>query len=136
MSKKVLKLFSNRDNQEELLLDKNGVIGDKYYAKDIDRSILLSSKNSYYMARDINIDIEYGELGENLIVNFNPYDLEIGSKIKIENVILEITQHCTLCKSLTKIDNKLPKLLKSDRGVFAKVIDIGRIYNNSNITIL
>jgi len=133
MNGKILKLFSNRESQTQLSLDINGVVNDKYYAKDIERSVLLSSKESYEMAKKVDINIKYGDLGENIIIDFNPYNLSIGSRIEIENVILEITQHCTLCKSLTKIDSKLPKLLKNDRGVFAKVIQDGTIYINSNI---
>jgi len=37
---------------------------------------------------------------------------------------------------LTKIDNKLPKLLKKDRGVFAKVLQIGTISQNDKVEFL
>ena len=121
--------------QNFIELDENGVVGDKFYAKDLNRSILISSIDSYLLAKNQGIDMEYGELGENIIINYNPYKLATGSKIKIGEVILEISQHCTLCKSLTKIDTKLPKLLKDDRGVFAKVIKSGSI-SSSNIVYL
>jgi len=117
--------------QNFIELDENGVVGDKFYAKDLNRSILISSIDSYLLAKNQGIDMEYGELGENIIIDYNPYKLATGSKIKIGEVILEISQHCTLCKSLTKIDTKLPKLLKDDRGVFAKVIKSGSIYSGN-----
>ena len=77
--------------------------------------------------------MKYGDLGENIIVDFNPYTLEENSQIKIGEVTLEISQHCTLCKSLAKVDSKLPKLLKNDRGVFAKVIQAGKIDKDSEV---
>ncbi len=105
-----------------LYLDADGVIGDKFHGVDIDRSILISTIDSYKMAEDMGINLEYGLLGENILMDYNPYGLPTGANIAIgDEVILEISQHCTLCKSLTKIDNRLPKLLKDDRGIFAKV---------------
>ncbi len=129
------KISSTRIPQNLIELDENGVVGDKFYAKDLNRSILISSIDSYLLAKSQNINMEYGELGENIIIDYNPYNLATGSKIKIGKVILEISQHCTLCKSLTKIDTKLPKLLKDDRGVFAKVVKSGTI-SSSNIVYL
>jgi hypothetical protein len=36
---------------------------------------------------------------------------------------LQITQNCTLCKGLSAVNSKLPKLLKNDRGIFARLIE-------------
>jgi len=66
--------------------------------------------------------LEYGQLSENILIDHDIYHLDAGSKLKIGDTILEISQHCTLCKSLTKINNKLPKLLKTDSGVFITLI--------------
>jgi len=136
---KVLELFisnASKNRLDEIVVDKDGVVGDKFYAKDVQRSILISTIESYNLARDNNIEISIGSLGENILLDYNPYFLPIGSKIKIGNSILEITQNCTLCKSLTKIDSKLPKLLKDDRGVFAKVVEAGVIKKGDKIYIL
>lgn len=139
---KILKLFisiegtSTRIRKENILVDKGGVQIDKFYKKDLDRSILLTSKKSYDMVKEKDVSIDYGQLGENLLIDYNPYDFEIGTKIQIGNTILEITQHCTLCKGLSKIDSCVPKLLKQDRGVFAKVLQEGIIYENDSISII
>jgi MOSC domain-containing protein YiiM len=74
-------------------------------------------------------------LGENILIDYNPYDLPVGTKLEIGEVVLEISQHCTLCKSLTKVDNALPKLLKNDRGIFAKVVKSGNISLKDKIKI-
>ncbi len=130
---KVLDLFiskkdeAKRSKQMEITVDKDGVIKDKFYAKDSQRSILITTVESYELANKSNIFLEKGELGENILIDYNPYHLSIGSKIILGKVILEITQNCTLCKSLTKVDKQLPKLLKDDRGIFAKVIKSGII---------
>lgn len=139
---KIVSLFvskkgdSSRTFKRELTVDENGVWEDKFYGKEPDRSVLITSIESYRLAKNKNISIEYGVLGENILMDYNPYNLIVGTQIRIGEVILEISQNCTLCKSLTKIDSKLPKLLKNDRGVFAKVIKSGFIYQNDEIYIL
>ena len=125
---KVLKLFISQQrnpkrlNQNKITLDTKGVLDDKFYEKNINRSVLIVSKDSYNLAQQNDIDINYGQLGENILIDYKLYHLDVGTQIKIGDVLLEISQECTLCKSLSNVNNKLPKLLKEDRGVFAKVI--------------
>lgn len=138
---KVLDLYiaqnsdKSRYGKKSIHLDKNGVLEDRFYGKNTQRSVLIVSNQSYNLAKKHNIDLEYGELGENILIDYNPYDFEIGTQIQIGNVTLEISQHCTLCKNLSKIDTKLPNLLKKDRGIFAKVIQAGKINKNDNVYI-
>ncbi len=120
----------------ELLLDEKGVIDDKHYNSNIDRSVLITSLDSYKLIKSANIDVSHGLLGENLLIDYNPYHLNTGDRLKIGSVILEISQHCTLCKGFAKLDAKLPKLLKNDRGVFAKVLESGSIKKNDFIYLL
>jgi MOSC domain-containing protein YiiM len=120
----------------QLDLDNIGITRDKHYAKNVDRAVLIASKDSYALASKNGIEIAYGALGENLLIDYNPYHLQPGSRLQIANVVLEISQHCTLCKSFSKIDAKLPKLLKDDRGIFAKIIEDGNIQQGDDIYLL
>ncbi len=126
------KNFSDRINQSELIIDTNGVFIDKFYGLNANRSVLITSLGSYEIAKQNNIDIHYGQLGENILIDFNLDMLRLNMQLKIGEVILEVTQHCTICNSLSKIDEKLPKLLEHDRGVFAKVIH-GGIIKQGNV---
>ncbi len=129
----VLELFisvkekSSRYAKESLIVDSHGVQEDKYYAKDNQRAILITSVDSYNIAKDNGINAPYSSLGENILLDINPYHLHPGDRIKIGEVLLEITQNCTICNSLSKVDATLPKLLENDRGIFAKVITSGVI---------
>jgi len=127
---------NGRTSTAELALDEKGVVKDKHYNKNIERSVLVASLESYALAKNHGIDVAYGALGENLLIDYNPYHLPTGSRLKIGNVTLEISQHCTLCKSFTKVDAKLPKLLKDDRGIFAKVMEAGSIKEDDDIYLL
>ncbi|MCK4441197.1 MAG: MOSC domain-containing protein [Sulfurovaceae bacterium] len=144
---KILKLFiskkleseditSKRVSKQEIIVDERGIWEDKFYDKELNRSILITSIDSYRLAEKQKISVEYGSLGENILIDYNPYSLHVGTQIRIGEVVLEITQNCTLCKSLTKIDKKLPKLLKNDRGVFAKVIKSGFIHKDDEIFVM
>ena len=131
ISKKNIK---KRVEENEITLDENGVILDKFYNQNIQRSVLISSINGYEVARKKNININYGELGENIVVDFDISEIQASDKLKIGEVELEITQACTICQSLAKIDPILPELLKDDRGIFARVIKEGTIKINDKIT--
>jgi len=132
----VLELFVSKKHVTNMFLDNDGVLNDKFYGKDINRSVLISTIESYQIAQHKDIMLEHGALGENILIDYNPYNLQSGTKIQIGSVILEISQNCTLCKSLTKLDNRLPKLLKDDRGIFAKVIKSGEIRYRDKVYIL
>ena len=133
MTGKVLELFITKDDLQKtrekvdnVFLDELGIHSDKFYNKDIMRSILITSIESYDLAQTNNINIPTGSLGENILIDINPYHLKAGDRLKIGETTLEITQNCTLCKGLSSVDSKLPKLLKNDRGIFAKVITEGQ----------
>lgn len=138
----VLSLFiSNKESStpikiKEIQVDTKGIIGDKHYDTDTQRSVLITSSQSYTLTKKHHIDIPYGVLGENLLIDYNPYALPVGTKLQMGHALVEISQNCTLCNHLSKIDKQLPKLLKNDRGIFAKVIREGSIKMGDKIYLL
>jgi len=138
---KIQKLFisqkktKTRVSKKNIFVDFQGIQEDKFYNKNIDRSVLLSSIYAYELMNKQKINATHGELGENILVDFNPYDLEKGTQLLIGNVILEITIECTICNGLNKIDDKVPQLLKNSRGIFARVVQGGTIQINDTIQI-
>ena len=137
----VLELFISikgvgKERRDEILVDEQGILEDKFYAKEADRSILITSLDSYLLAKENNIDMEYGSLGENILVDINPYSLTEGDIISFGELELVITQNCTICNSLSKVDAKLPSVLKSDRGIFAKTLKSGKIRKGNTVKII
>jgi len=140
---KIIHLFISQNGnkhrlpKKNLTLDKQGILQDKFYAKDIDRSVLITTIESYNLALEHDISMPFGTLGENLLVDYNLYHLPNNTKLQIgQNVLIEISQPCTMCDHLSKIDKKLPKLLKKDRGIFAKVIQGGTIQEGDKVYLL
>ena len=122
-----------REKKEFIDVDANGILDDKFYAKDTNRAILLTSKDSYSLAKKNGIDVEYGLLGENILIDINLYDLKVGDKLCIGDTELEITQNCTICNSLSKIDKRLPSVLSCDRGIFAKTVVDAKIKKGDKV---
>ena len=139
---KVINLFvsvqgsSTRVEKESFHLDPKGIVEDKFYDTNIHRSVLITSQDSYNLASSHQIKMPYGSLGENVLIDYNPYHLNAGDQLRIGNVLLEISQNCTICDHLSKIDKDLPTLLKDDRGIFAKVIEGGVIKKEDEIYLL
>jgi MOSC domain-containing protein YiiM len=139
---KVISLFislshtKQRTEKEKISVDSQGIIGDKFYSKDVQRSILLTSLESYALTQAHQITMAHGTLGENLLMDYNPYHLTPGTKLQIGEVLLEISQYCTICSHLSSIDKRVPELLKHDRGIFAKVLQGGSIKKEDKIIVL
>ena len=139
---KVIDLFVSqqgnvkRVEKEALSLDPKGIVDDKFYDTNIQRSVLITSQESYVLALSHHIKMPYGSLGENVLIDYNPYHLTAGDQLRIGDVILEISQYCTMCDHLSKIDKDLPTLLKDDRGIFARVIESGVIKKEDEIYLL
>jgi len=112
---------------ESITIDEGGVIGDGHYGKDPLRAVMLTSTLAYDKAAQNGILLEEGALEENILIPFDPYTLPLGSRIHIAEAVVELAQNGTICRSLTRIDSKLPKLLKADRGIFARVIRAGTV---------
>ncbi|MDY0122571.1 MOSC domain-containing protein [Sulfurimonas sp.] len=139
---KIIELFistkesSTRVNKPLLELELAGAVGDKFYDKDNSRSILITSEDSYNLIKEYDIEMPYGYLGENILMDYNPYALSMGSRFQIGTALLEISQNCTICNHLSTLDKRIPKLLKNDRGIFAKVVKPGKISKGDDIYML
>ncbi len=136
---KISSLFISLENskkrvkKESLQLDTLGILSDKYYDTNVQRSILITSLLSYTLAKKYDIKMPFGSLGENLLIDYNPYHLQAGTRLEIGSTTLEISQNCTICNHLSSIDERLPTLLAKDRGIFAKVIVEGEIKEGDKI---
>lgn len=140
---KVLALFraikgkQGREPVDTVTIDAQGILGDKNYGKHPNRTILITSEEaSYGLAKAHGITMPYGALGENIVIDIDPYTLRAGDQIQIGETVVAITQNCTLCSSLGKVDPALPELLKDDRGIFAKTVQAGTIGIGDVVTFL
>jgi MOSC domain-containing protein YiiM len=117
-------------------MDNKGIAGDKHYGKDPDRTVLITSIKAYDILKQNGISASHGSLGENIVVDLDLDDIKPGDQLQMGDVVVEIAQNCTLCNHLSAIDKRVPKLLRHDRGVFAKVVQGGRLHLNDEVRIV
>lgn len=138
---RVLALYISLDNEKKRLtreiieVDEKGVLGDKFYAKNNNRLILITSTTAYILAKSSGVELDYGSLGENILIDQAIDELAIGDRFQVGEILLEVTQNCTLCNGLSMIDPQLPEILKNDRGLFAKAVTSGIIKKDDVIII-
>ena len=115
-----------------------GVIDDKFAGnpKKIDRSVMIVGTTPYNMAKEAGIELPEFALGENILLNFDPHTLAIGTLLEIGDAILEITSACTLCSHLTQYHKDLPKLIVKHRGVYCKILKSGIIKRDDTVALL
>ena len=140
---KVLALFhalkgeEGRFESDAIDIDERGIIGDKFHGRNPDRTILITSQSaSYGLAAAEGITMPFGSLGENIVIDISPYHLQAGQQIRIGETLLAVTQNCTLCSGLGKVNAKLPELLKEDRGIFVKTVRSGKIRKGDAVHLL
>lgn len=107
------------------LIKDYGIENDKFAGKKLEQTVMIVGVQSYEIAKNNGINLEFGSLGENILLDFDPHILEVGTKLIIENSIIEITQTCTVCNHLAVFDENLPLLLKGHRGLYCKIIKSG-----------
>lgn len=136
---KVLETFSAtkdssglpRPKVEELnLIEGFGIEHDKFAGKKLDQTVMIVGLESYEIAKKHGVELVLGSLGENILVDFDPHDFEVGTNFKIGDSVIEITQVCTVCSHLAVFGEDLPQLLKSHRGLYCKIVQSGKINKN------
>jgi len=139
---KILRLFiaqterKGRTECEEISFDERGVLGDKFYGKKPDRSVLITGRVAYDLAAEHGISLKEGDLGENILLDIDPRMLKEGSVVRIGEVELEVTRRCPICDHLAVYDPSLPLLVKELRGVYLTVRKGGRIDRETPVAIL
>ncbi len=109
------------------LIKDYGIENDKFAGKKLEQTVMIVGIQSYEIAKNNGINLEFGSLGENILLDFDPHSLEIGTNLIIGDSIIEITQVCTVCNHLAVFNENLPILLKGHRGVYCKIIKSGNI---------
>ena len=141
---KVLEIFSAtlgssglpRPKVERLnLIENYGIEFDKFAGKKLDQTVMIVGLKSYEIAQENSIDLAFGSLGENILLDFDPHNFEVGTIFKIGDSLIEITQICTVCNHLNVFDENLPKLLKGHRGVYCRILKSGLVQKDMNVEV-
>lgn len=119
-------------DQLEFIVD-HGIKNDKFAGKKLHRSVMLVGTIAYDIAKQNSMELELGSLGENILLDFDPHTLALGTKLYIGDAIVQITEECTTCSHLSIHGNNLPQLLNGHRGVYATILQSGTIANSDTV---
>lgn len=122
-------------DEAEFIVD-FGIKGDAHAGKWHRQVSLLSfEKVEEFNAKGANVIS--GAFGENLVVE--GYDLKtvpVGTKFKCNDVVLEITQIGKECHHGCQIYQKMGECIMPTNGIFARVLEGGKIKRGDEISII
>ena len=88
----------------------------------------LLSEDKVERFRKTGIDVDNGAFGENILVTgIDPVSLVVGTKVRIGESLLEITQIGKECHTRCRIYNTVGDCIMPREGVFAKVLEGGSV---------
>lgn len=109
------------------LIEGFGIENDKFAGKKLEQTVMIVGTKSYEIALQNGIKLEFGSLGENILLDFDPHELNVSDEIFIGDSVIQITQICTVCNHLSVFGEELPLLLKNHRGLYCKILKNGII---------
>ncbi|MBU3877760.1 MOSC domain-containing protein [Faecalicatena sp. AGMB00832] len=122
--------------QEANIVEGWGIEGDAH-GGNWHRQISLLSFEKIEAFRAKGADVDFGAFGENLIVEgYDLRTLPLGSKFRIGDALLELTQIGKECHSHCEIFKKMGECIMPREGVFTKVLHGGHIQPGDEVELI
>ena len=110
----------------------HGIVGDAH-AGSWHRQISLLANEEIETMRGNGIDLDYGDFAENITTEgVVLHQLPIGTRLNIDDTVLEITQIGKECHHGCAIYAAVGDCVMPGKGIFAKVIEQGEISSESS----
>jgi len=104
----------------------HGLRGDSHAGRDPDRQVSLFAAETLREIQNEGFDASAGSLNANLFTENIAIDsLKPGARLRIGEAVIEIAEARRPCRSITKIDNRLPKRLFGQCGQIGRIIKGG-----------
>lgn len=117
-------------------ITKTGLKGDSH-SGDWHRQVSLLADESIEKMRSCGIELEYGIFAENLTTKgIELHKLPLGTQLKVNDVILEVTQIGKKCHSGCAIQQLVGKCIMPTEGIFAVVVKPGTIKSGDIIELV
>ena len=113
-----------------------GIEFDKFAGTCEEKAVMIVGTYAYEQALENGINLEYGSLGENILLDFNPHDFNVGDVFQVGDSIIQITEACTICNHLSVFDDDLPIIVQDCRGLYCKILESGDILVNKSVKLV
>jgi MOSC domain-containing protein YiiM len=108
------------------LVSGHGLRGDSHAGRDPDRQVSLFATETLRQIQSEGFEVSAESLSANLITeNIDIDSLKPGARLRIGEAIIEIAEARKPCRSITKIDNRLPKRLYGQCGQVGRIVKSG-----------
>jgi MOSC domain-containing protein YiiM len=119
------------------LIAGHGLAGDIHAGVDPNRQVSLFAVETLRELQAEGFEISAEELSANLFTENIPLNsCQPGAKLLINGTIIEIVESRMPCRSITKVDNRLPKRLYQKTGSLGRVLKGGTIRSGDEIELL
>ncbi len=119
------------------LIEDYGIEGDAHAGKWHRQVSLLAKESIDIMIRQGAKDLTSGKFAENITTSgIVLYKLNIGQKLKIGTVVLEVTQIGKECHHGCEIKTQVGNCIMPTQGIFAKVVSGGIIKPSDKIEVI
>ncbi len=119
------------------LIAGHGLRGDSHAGRDPDRQVSLFAAETLREIQNEGFEVSAGSLSANLITETIALDsLKPGVRLRIGEAIIEIAEARRPCRSITKIDNRLPKRLFGQCGQVGRIVKSGVVRVGDKIEIM
>lgn len=117
------------------LIEEFGLENDAHAGSD--RQVSLLSWEQVEKFKKTGAQVNDGDFGENLLIQgFDFKTLPVGTRFKIGETELELTQVGKTCHSGCTVSHKTGKCIMPTEGVFARVVHGGIVKNGDEVSIL
>lgn len=114
-----------------------GLIGDGHAEKGGLRQVSLLSEESILYMKSLGLQVGPGDFAENLTIRgIRVSDLKPGTKLRVGEVVLEVTHIGKECHSRCAIFRQVGDCIMPREGVFARVIEGGRVRPGDRVEVL
>ena len=128
---------TQKKNVEKVRLIENyGLEGDAH-AGNWHRQVSLLSYDRIREFNERGAGVDHGAFGENLVVEgFDFKSLPVGTRLRCNEVVLEVTQIGKECHSHCEIYKKMGECIMPTEGIFARVLHGGIIEKGAEMELL
>lgn len=118
------------------LRENHGIVGDAH-AGDWHRQVSLLAKESIDKMRTMGLDVDNGDFAENITTHgVNLPALAIGTRLRIGETLLEVTQIGKECHTRCAIYYQAGDCVMPKEGIFAKVLNGGEVAPGNALQVL
>src|SRR5262245_30898709 len=120
----------------ELIAD-HGLRGDSHAGRDPNRQVSLFAAETLREIRYEGFEVSAESLTANLFTeNINLNSLRPGARLRVGETVIEIFEARKPCRSITKIDNRLPKRLYGQCGQLGRIVQSGVVSVGDEVEII